>query len=165
MCRRICKYADTFILQVLFFFPLAPFVRGLYARADLVPYLYSDRAADDTTAGHTTQSRGFKPKMLDNPAMKQDHRNLGLVSTTDGVPFFDDQKRTAWPFGLRVANLPDRLSTHVANIHLHMLSASEYWSLCSETNVLRRIVRGPKSLHAHLTIIADDLLGGYHKGM
>jgi hypothetical protein len=149
---------------VLFFFPVAPFVRGLFGRADLVPYLYNDREADDITPGHTSRSRGYKLKLLDNPVMNADHRSLGLVSTADGVPFFDDQKRGAWPFILRVANLPDGLSTHIANCHLHMLSANEYWKLDTDANVLRRRVRAPRSLHPHLTIISDDLLDAYTKG-
>jgi hypothetical protein len=160
MLMSCCAYH-----QVVFFFPLAPFVRGLFARPDLVPYLYTDREGGDTPVGHTTNSRGFKLKVLDNPKMNHDHRSLGLVSTTDGIPFFDDQKRTAWPFILRVANLPDGLSTHVSNCHMHMLSASEYWDMDESANVLRRRTRSPKSLNAHLSIIVDDLIGGYERGV
>ena len=31
--------------------------------------------------------------MWDDPKLADDHRNLGLIGTTDGVLFFDDQKR------------------------------------------------------------------------
>jgi hypothetical protein len=135
---------------------LAPFIQGLYARPDLVPYLYTDRAPDDHTGGHTTQSRGFKAKMLDNPAMNQEHRNLGLVATASTVNFFADQAGTAWAFRIRVANLPAQLSTHVANIHLHLLVAN-----ATEEQPANR---DAKSLHPYLAIIADDLLGGYATG-
>jgi len=130
----------------------------------MVPFLYHDRATDDMPAGHTVNSRGFKKKILDNPVMNADSRSLGIVGTTDGVPYFDDQKRGGWPFILRVANLQDGLSTHISNCHLHMLSANEYWDLDTDANVLRRRVHAPKSLNAHLSIVVDDLLYGYHKG-
>ena len=148
-----------------FFFPLGPFIKSLYAREDLVPYLFSDSSATVIGAGHVTRSRGFKKKVLDNPKMNADHRNLALVSTTDGVPFFDDQKRGAWPFILRVANLPDGLSTHISNCHLHLLQASEFWEHDKDAGVLRRRVREPKNLQPYLSIITDDLYKAYAKGV
>jgi hypothetical protein len=163
VCRHIL-HLHPYAVQVVFFFPLAPFVRALFGRADLVPYLYNDREAPDLPPGHVTHSRGFKLKVTDNPHMNSDHRNIGLVGTTDGIPFFDDQKRGAWPFILRVANLPDGLSTHVSNCHLHLLAACEYWDLDEAANVLRRRVRAPKSLQSHILIIADDLLTAYTDG-
>ena len=148
--------------KTLFFFPIGPFVRGLYARSDLVPFLRFDR--DGRPESDITRSRGFREKILDNPHMNGDHRNLGLVGTTDGVPFFDDQKRGAWPFFHRVSNLPDALSTHMANVHLHLLSCNEYWELDTESQMLRRKIRNPKSLQPHMSIIVDDLLHAYWKG-
>jgi hypothetical protein len=150
---------------VCFFFPLGPFIKSLYAREDLVPYLFSDSSATVIGAGHVTRSRGFKKKVLDNPKMNADHRNLALVSTTDGVPFFDDQKRGAWPFILRVANLPDGLSTHISNCHLHLLQASEFWEHDKDAGVLRRRVREPKNLQPYLSIITNDLYKAYAKGV
>ena len=152
-------------LQVAFFFPLAPFIASLFRRADLVPYLLHDSSATVVPAGHLRRSRGFKKKVLDNPQMNQDHRSLGLVSTTDGVPFFDDQKRGAWPFIIRIGNLPDGLSHHISNCHLHLLQPSEFWELDTDANVLRRRVRAPKNLQPYLHIIADDLHHAYHRGM
>ena len=78
--------------KVVFFFPIAPYIRSLFARPDLVPYLYHD-SDRGITEGHVKRSRGFKKKMWDDPRMAADHRNIGIVGTTDGVPFFDDQKR------------------------------------------------------------------------
>jgi hypothetical protein len=153
------------VIQVSFFFPLKPFVKALFARADLVPYLLHDSTVSIVPAGHATKSRGFKEKVIDNPVMNKDHRSLGLCGTTDGVPFFDDQKRGAWPFILRVVNLPDGLSHHTSNSHLHLLQASEFWEMDEEANVLRRTVRAPKSLKAHMAIIVDDLLHAYTRGI
>ena len=107
------------------------------------------------------RSRGFQTKIRDNPEMNNDHRNLGFVGTTDGVPFFDDQRRGAWPFVLRCGNLPDALSTHMTNCHLHMLSANEFWELDLDAQVLRRTIRNPKSLKPHLIVLVDDLLSAY----
>ena len=111
-----------------------------------------------------SQGHGFKQKVLDNPIMNGDHRNVALIGTTDGVPFFDDQKRGAWPFVFRCANLPDSLSKDVSNCHLGLLSANEHWALDKDANVLKRVVRGPKSFKPHTSIIVDDLLGAYSKG-
>ena len=150
--------------KTVFFFPVAPFIKGLFARPDLVPFLYND-TEDGRPRGHVTRSRGWKTKIRDNPHMSEDHRNLGLVGGTDGVPFFGDQRRSGWPYVLRVANLPDRLSMHMSNVHLHLLSASEHWELQSKAGLLKRIVRGPKTLKAHLSVIVDDLRAAYLRGV
>ena len=145
--------------KTLFLFPVAAYVRSLFARPELVPYLLHD--SEQGVEGHLLRSRGFQAKIRDNPYMNNDHRNLGFVGTTDGVPFFDDQRRGAWPFVLRCANLPDALSTHMTNCHLHMLSANEFWELDKDAKVLRRTIRNPKSLKPHLIVAVDDLLGAY----
>jgi hypothetical protein len=149
--------------KTLFFFPLSPYVRSLYRRRELVPYLLHD--VDHAPEGHVLRSRGFQMKIRDNKHMNGDHRNLGLIGTTDGVPFFDDQRRGAWPFVLRCANLPDGLSMHMANCHVALLSANEFWEVDSAAGVLRRKIRAPKSLKPHLSVLVDDLLGAYHKGV
>ena len=149
--------------KVVYHFPIKSYIRALFSRADLVPYLYTD--CGDRPEGAVTRSRGFRSKILDNPHMNKDHRNIGLIGTTDGVPFFEDQRRNAWPFVLRCANLPDAMSTHAANCHLAMLSASEYWEHDTKANRLRRRIRAPKSLQPHLTIIVDDLLAAYKRGV
>ena len=150
--------------RVIFFFPIAPFVRSLFKRADLVRYLYWGRE-DSRPRGHASRSRGFQQKVEQNPIMNGDQRNLGLVGTTDGVPFFNDQKRGGWPFVQRVVNLPDKLSMHFANVHLHMLAPSEFWELDEDAGVLRRRVRAPASLQPHMHVIVDDLLRAYHEGI
>jgi hypothetical protein len=97
--------------------------------------------------------------------MNKDPRNLGLIETTDGVPFFDDQKRGAWPFVIRVGNLPAALSTHMTNCHLHLLTANEYWEMDKKAGVLRRLIRAPKSLKPHLGLVVDDLQNVYINGV
>lgn len=97
--------------------------------------------------------------------MNGDHRNLGLIGHSDGVPFFDDMRRGAWPFFFRVGNLPDGLSTRMSNCHLTLISANEYHELDEAAGILRRRIHAPKSLKPHLSIIADDLLAAYTKGI
>lgn len=162
-CIQCVNILYTCNTQVMFYFPLAPYFRALYSRADLQPYLLFNCGERPTE--HVSHSRGFKKKLLDNPHMNGDTRNLGLLATTDGVPFFDDQKRGGWPFILRVANLPDGLSMHPANCHLSLLSANDRWEHDPATNALRRASVAPKSLMPHLTVLVDDLLNAYVRGV
>ena len=149
--------------QTAFFFPLRYWVRALFARSDIVPHLYNNDIGR-RAATHVTRSRGFKAKITDNRAMNGDRRNLGLIGTTDGVPYFADQRRSCWPFVLRAANLPDSLSMSFQNAHLHMLAPSEFWELDEAAGVLRRRIRAPKSLQPLISVITDDLLAAYNKG-
>ena len=148
---------------MIYHFPIEPFIRSLFLRPELVPSLWFD--CGQYPEGHSVRSRGFKAKVLDNPVMNQDHRNIALVGYSDGVPFFDDMRRGGWPFMFKVANLPDGLSTKMANVHLGMMSANEYWELDEEAGILRRRIRAPKSLKPHLAVVVDDLLKAYTKGV
>ena len=47
--------------KVIFFFPLAPFIRGLFARDDLVPHLL--QTASGRPEGDVVRSRGYKHKV------------------------------------------------------------------------------------------------------
>jgi hypothetical protein len=111
------------------------------------------------------KSRGYFEKILSNQHMMQDHRAVTLIGTTDGVPLFDDQIRSIWPVVLRCPNLPDELSMKMMNCHLSLLSGSEYWELDPNANVLRRRVRSPISMMPHMSVVVDDLLGAYYKGV
>jgi hypothetical protein len=53
---------------------------------------------------------------------------------------------------------------HPSNIHLHLISANEYWELDTGSNCLRRKIHAPRSLNPHLSIGTDDLLGFYWHG-
>jgi hypothetical protein len=149
--------------KVVYHFPISTYIRGLFARPDLVKYLYTD--CGDSLEGHVTNSRGYFQKILSNPHMMQDHRAVTLVGTTDGVPLFDDQVRSVWPVVFRCPSLPDELSMKMVNCHLSLLSGSEYWELDTAANVLRRRVRGPKSMMPHMSLVVDDLLRAYYKGV
>lgn len=49
--------------KVMYFFPLAGYIRGLYARPDLVPYLRQNCADPPPPEGHIRRSRGWKEKV------------------------------------------------------------------------------------------------------
>ena len=73
------------------------------------------------------------------------------------------QVRSAYPFTLRVAQLPDDLSFLSRNCHLHAIQANEFWTMVSGKPT--RTVRQPKSLAPVMTVRADDLLAAYEKGI
>jgi hypothetical protein len=171
----------------VYHFPIESYVRSLHGRPDVARHLLLDYG--ERPEGHISRSHGFKEKVTDNDDINGDHRNLALIGTADGVPYFDDQRRGAWPFILRCANLPDGvfpnpyithtinrftlktfqtflgMSMHPSNIHLHLISANEYWELDTGSNCLRRKIHAPKSLNPHLSIVTDDLLGFYWHGI
>jgi hypothetical protein len=134
----------------------------MFARPDLAKHIRIDFPGRNS--GHGARSRGYKEKVTDNPQINSERRNMALMGTTDGVPYFEDQRRGAWPFILRCVNLPDGVSMNQANTHLHLISANEYFEVDTGSDILRRRIRGPKSLQPHMNIIVDDLLGFYHKG-
>jgi hypothetical protein len=164
-------------VKVIYHFPIEHFIRALYRRKDIISSLLLD--SGDPPEGHVTRSRGFKEKVLDNPVMSQDHRNIALVGTMDGVCFFDDRRRGAWPvffrydslgymffiFTLRIANLPDALSTHMANVHLGMVGGNEFYERDALASKLNRKIRSPKSFRPHLTVLCDNLLDAYINGV
>jgi hypothetical protein len=100
----------TFPAKVVFFCPVRSYIKGLFARADLVSQLFTDAEVSDE--GDVRRSRGWHMKMLDNEHMAMDNRNLAFIGTTDGVPLFKDQIRSCWPFILRC--LVARARTRVA---------------------------------------------------
>lgn len=108
----------------------------MFAREDLVPHLLLDGGGRPPT--DVRRSRGFKQKVFDNPHMNDDHRNLAVVGTADGVPLFDDQRRSAWIYLLRCANLPDHIAQQAANCHMHVLAGAEYLELDEDANCIRR---------------------------
>ena len=157
------KLTHAFDSQVMFHFFLDPFLKGLYARPELVPLLHTDTG--DPPEAHLRRSRGWKAKVLENPGMNGDHRNLGILGSTDGVPLFDDQRRSAWPFVYRVANLPDAEAQDPRNVHLALLAGCEYLEVDEKANCIRRITRDHKSLAPYLTVLVDELIDAYRNGI
>ena len=65
----------------------------------------------------------------------------------------------------RVANLRDGLSTHMANVHLGLISANEHYELDPLSGILVRRIRSPQSLRPHLTVLVDDFYRAYTHGI
>ena len=178
-------------MQVIYHFPYIDHLRRMFLRPDLGEFLLQDTGdrppghfshsrgwnlkVESLSAYHFVNPHHCTPlscvsndaslnvhgQVRDNPHMSDDNRNQSLIATCDGVPYFDDQRRGAWLFVFRHGNLPDALSMRTSNVYMPILSANEHWELDEDANVLRRHIRGPKSLLPHLTIIADDMVGAY----
>ena len=90
-----------------------------------------------------------------------------LMGTTDGVPLFDDKKRGTWPFVYKCLNLPDGLANLMTNVHVAMLAPSEQLDLDTATvpHQIRRTVSYPQSFYPHTSILVDELLAAYSRGI
>lgn len=97
-------------------FNIAAYVRDLFAKPDLVPYLFNDLLG---ASGSLRRSRGYKAKVHDCPILNTDRRNQAFILSTDGMPFFKDMNAAgAWPCVLRDAMLPDGLWDNPAYAYL-----------------------------------------------
>lgn len=63
--------------KVVYHFPLAAYIRGLFSRKDLAQHLSHTHGYRPDS--HIVLSRGFKEKVLDNPNMQGDARNIGTL--------------------------------------------------------------------------------------
>lgn len=75
--------------KVIYFWPLEHFIRGMFKRQEIVEAIRAGERRPPP--GSIRLSRGWKEKMLDDPVMGADNRNIGLQLATDGVPYFKDQ--------------------------------------------------------------------------
>ena len=123
------KTGRTLPAKSMYHFPLAPFVRALHDRPELAKHLWHD--CGDNPEGHVTRSRGFRQKVTKTPHMSVDNRNLALIGTTDGVPFFDDQIRGCWPFFFRFALNHTNLLILVHNVDILIYFCRHYVDLAS----------------------------------
>lgn len=126
--------------HVVYFFPIARFLKDLFSRADLCPYL-DNRPSPTTPESSIKLSRGYRDKVLNNVSLRGDHRNQGLVLSTDGIPYFGaaaKHSRGAWPVLGRLASLPDGLWDRFEFAHLWGLEAQEHWETDIETGKVHR---------------------------
>ena len=126
--------------HVVYFFPIARFLKDLFSRADLCPYL-DNRPSPTTPESSIKLSRGYRDKVLNNVSLRGDHRNQGLVLSTDGIPYFgaaSKHSRGAWPVLGRLASLPDGLWDRFEFAHLWGLEAQEHWETDIETGNVHR---------------------------
>jgi hypothetical protein len=114
--------------------------------------------------GSVRSSRAYHDKVLNNPAMNRDHRNIGLVGTADGIPCFKDKNaRTVVPCMLRTV-MDDELGLNLKNVHLFGLVPNYYSVYCPDTGKKIRVKKKTSFLTAVTTMLTDELLGLYHEG-
>ena len=126
--------------HVVYFFPIARFLNDMFARTDICPFL-DNRPSPRTPESSIKLSRGYRDKLLNEPSVRGDHRNQGLVMTTDGIPYFNassKHSRGAWPLLVRLASLPDGLWDRFELAHLYGLEAQEHWVTDVETGTVHR---------------------------
>ena len=136
------------------FFPIAPFLRDMFRRADLREHL-DNRPNDSTPPASVKKSHGYREKILRDPHINTDSRNQGLVISSDGIPYFgaaDKHSRGAWPVVARLASLPDGLWDRFEFAHLYALEATEHWITNVETGTVLRKRRFVFCLHANKII-------------
>jgi hypothetical protein len=98
-------------------------------------------------------------KMTNDPKMARSALNVGVIGSSDDVPYLKDQHRSGWPSTLQCASLPVSLAQAPQNMHMHTLSPSEYLTVDG-----KRVVQAPPSLMAVAQIIARDLDDLYEHG-
>ena len=124
----------------VYFFPIARYLRDMFRREDLVRHL-DHRPTSRTPSSSLKKSRGYRDKMLRDPILNADHRNQGIVISSDGIPYFgagDKHSRGAWPIVARLASLPDGMWDRFEYAHLYVLEAQEHWSTDVETGEVHR---------------------------
>jgi hypothetical protein len=122
------------------FFSIAPYLKDMFQRTDMETSL-DNRPTDQTPSSSIKRSRGYRGKMLRDPNISTDHRNQGLIISSDGVPYFQagaKHSRGAWPVVARLASLPDGLWDRFEFAHLYALEATEHWITDVETGKIQR---------------------------
>lgn len=120
--------------------------------------------ANTGASGSLNRSHGWKAKMRDNPVMRADVRNLGLIGTADSVPYFKDQLRGGVPFMLRNGNLCPELQLELRNCHLVGILPNEIREVDPETGLVVRLNKKNSVLFPMLLLMADELCNLYVHG-
>jgi hypothetical protein len=122
----VAKKIYSLRTQVLYFIRPDYWLQGLYNQAEHSHVLHQDAYVRNVS--DVRLSRGYKEKVLENPIMNRDKRNVALIGTSDGVPLFrkENSKRMAVPFVLRVAG-DEPFASQLENLHLTALQSGEFW--------------------------------------
>jgi hypothetical protein len=149
--------------KVMYYLSVADWVQDCYNRPDLVDFLRNDGTCD--TSGSVTRSQGWKDKVIDNPIMQTDVRNLALIGTADSVPYFKDRgARGGVPVMLRIANLPPALQLRLENCHLAGIMPNEVQVVDADTGAIKRVNTKNSTLYPILLVLADELCNLYARG-
>ena len=149
--------------QVFYYQPIKHWLKYLFRRADLAPYLANDGGG---TPGSVRRSNGYKRKVLDNPVMNRDHRHQGIIATADGIPCFKNKNasRGVVPVMLRTT-MADGVGLNVRNCHMVALCPDQHWTIDPVTGRKKRTKRKTSFLTAIITRMVDELLHLYDTGI
>ena len=101
--------------KVGYYFPLDFWMTSIFKDPALVDNIEFD--VGDFPSGHTSYSKGWYEKVINNPHINCESRNQAIIGMSDGIPLFRDKNsRGVMPFALRLANLPDAASKRYASI-------------------------------------------------
>jgi hypothetical protein len=114
--------------RVTYVLPVKFWLQDLFAKADLVPFLYNDLPPASFPSGHVRRSEGWRQKVTENPSINADRRNQALSVSADGMPYFKDMNSTnGWIVSVIAEALGEgNLGHHVGYVHLAALAPSEY---------------------------------------
>jgi hypothetical protein len=102
--------------RTMYHFPLGPCIRSLFSRPEVAAQMRAEPGA--RPEGDMRYTGVWKEKILDNPHMSGDCRNIGATLFSDGVPWSLDRVQCANVCGVCV--LVSRLSV----CHFSMLGVS-----------------------------------------
>ena len=147
--------------KTFWYLPIKYWIKDLWKRKDLARHLANDIPG---RPGSIRSSRGYQEKVINNPDINEDHRNIGLVATADGIPCFKDKNaRGVVPCMLRTV-MDEELGLNLKNCHLFALIPNYYWHIDPVTNKTVRVNRKTLFLTAATTMLADELLHLYDTG-
>jgi hypothetical protein len=140
--KKVARRSFTYL-------PFKFWQQDLYAKSDLMQDAANDRCPSTYPDGHIRRSDGYRHKVLDNPNISADRRKRGLIMSSDGVPYFDENGSVGgWPVILMDAALPNGEGLTTAHSHMVALVPSTYKSHDDAENPTRIVTR---KRYAHIT--------------
>jgi hypothetical protein len=164
---RVLRPDGTFsparAVKEFFYQPVKHWFQDMYRRADIVPHLRNNLPG---RPGAVRRSHGYQNKVVNNPVLNQDVRNLGIVGSHDGVPCFKNINgcRGVVPVMLRTC-MDERLGLNVRNCHMVALVPDQHWTIDPNTGRARRIRKKTTTLRGVLAVLVDELLALYDTGV
>ena len=147
--------------------PRRGWLRSLYTRPDLIPYLNNNRPEMRSPAkrGSLFLSQGYRDKVIENDDLSD--LDAPLIGAADGAPFFShDKSAGAWFFLLRHAALPEELATQKDLSHLCIALPAwhQYEDTEAEGSVQRQNKKHP-SVQCAMLLLVQELRKAYYEGL
>ena len=148
-----------------YYYPLDSYMTNLFRDTDTETYRDHSREAGEHIfpPGHVRHSKGFYEKVKNNPHLRGETRNQGLIAMADGIPLFRSIRTSKGVNvgAIRQANQPDYISKMFGKIHLSFLYPGEFWVFDEITKKPKRLKAKPKNLGPMQQLLVDDLLHWY----